>query len=315
MTRLLGKDSPVPKEKRILFLGDSITDDGLYIAFMDAYFREQMPDNTIMMINLGVSSETVSGLSESDHPFIRPCVHSRLSRALKETRPEWVVIGYGMNDGIYAPFSSARFQVYQEGMLKAIQLIQRTGAKAIVMTPPPFDPVSMKETVFLEDGQENYSYLTPYAHYNEVLRRYSEWLLSLGTRVDSIVNIFEPLLQDIKQKRQLHTDYQSGDGIHPDASGHWIIAKALLSRLFNISLERIPEYVEYPEQSELFTLILERHRLLSSAWKEYVGHTNPNKAEALPLEQALTRGEKIAEQIRQWAAQKEDRHSNKHSIY
>jgi lysophospholipase L1-like esterase len=276
---------------------------------MDAYFREQMPANKITMINLGVSSETVSGLSESDHPFIRPCVHSRLSRALKETSPEWVVIGYGMNDGIYAPFSSARVQAYQEGILEAVQLIQQTGAKVIIMTPPPFDPLSMKEGVFLGDGQENYSYLTPYAHYNEVLRRYSDWLLTLGTIADGIVNIYEPLLQDIEQKRQSNADYLSGDGIHPNSSGHWIIAKTLLSRLFNISLERIPEYVEYPEQSELFKLIMERHRLLSSAWKEHVGHTNPNKAEALSLDQAIIRGEQIAEQIRKWTAQKEDRHS------
>jgi lysophospholipase L1-like esterase len=203
----------------------------------------------------------------TDHPFMRPCVHSRLDRALQETDPDWVVLCYGMNDGIYAPYSAERFRAYQQGILQAIQLVQKAGAKVIMMTPPPFDTASMKDAIFLEAGQENYSYLTPYVQYTEVLRRYSEWLLTLGTTVDGIVNIYEPLLEDIEQKRKVNSDDLSGDGIHPNPSGHWIIAKVLLNRLFNISLEEIPEYVEHPEQSELFKLVMERHRLLSSAWK------------------------------------------------
>jgi hypothetical protein len=45
-------------------------------------------------------------------------------------------------------------------------------------------------------------------------------------------------------------------------------------------------------------LILQRQQLLGSAWKEHVGHINPSKKEALPLELALRRGEEITKQIR-----------------
>ncbi|SEB81439.1 GDSL-type esterase/lipase family protein [Paenibacillus sp. GP183] len=314
MSQVIEKDSRIPAEKRIVFLGDSITDQGTFIAFLDAYFQQQMPDKKMKLINLGVSSETASGLTESDHPFPRPCIHNRLLRALQESKPEWVVICYGMNDGIYYPYSDERFQAYQEGILRAIQIIQNNGAKAIVMTPPPFDPGSINEDVLQPEGREAYSYLKPYVHYNEVLRRYSDWLLTLNSIADGIVNIYDPLLQDREQKRKSNPAYLSGDGIHPNASGHWLIAKSLLDHLFNISLEQIPEYVEHPEQSEIFALVLERHLLLSSAWKEHVGHSNPNKAEALLLDQALIRGEEIAAQIRERAAQ-EDRHSMKASVW
>jgi lysophospholipase L1-like esterase len=285
-------------EKRIVFLGDSITDEGTFIAYMETCLQQHAPDIPLTFINLGVSSETASGLTEADHPFPRPCIHDRLERALQESKPDWVVLGYGMNDGIYSPFSIERFHAYQNGILSAIRMIHQNGAKAIVMTPPPFDPESINADVLLPYGQEAYSYMAPYVHYNDVVRYYSNWILTLDSTADVIVNIYDPLLQDREQKRKINPVYRSGDGIHPNSGGHWIIAKTCLSHLFHITMEQIPDFVDQPNQSRLFQLILQRQMLLSPAWKEHVGHTNPNKAEALPLELALRKGEEITKQIR-----------------
>ncbi|TXK80386.1 SGNH/GDSL hydrolase family protein [Paenibacillus sp. N3.4] len=298
MTLLSVTKSALPLVKRIVFLGDSITDEGTFIAYLDAYFKQHLPDVYFTLINLGVSSETVSGLSESDHPFPRPCLHDRLARALVESKPDWVVMGYGMNDAIYSPFSEARFQAYQQGMLQAIQDIQQMGAKAIVMTPPPFDVKSLNEAVPLPDGQEAYSFMTPYAQYNDVLRRYADWVLSLNTEADAVVNLYDPLLQHREQERKLDADFRSGDGVHPNAAGHWVMAKTLLSELFNITVEQEPDYVQHPEESQYFQLIWQRHQLLSSAWKEHVGHTNIHKVDALPLELAKIQGEDMNRRLR-----------------
>jgi lysophospholipase L1-like esterase len=304
MTRILGKEPQMTNEKRIVFLGDSITDDGTFIAYMDTYFQLNAHGNTLTFINLGISSETASGLTEADHPFPRPCIHERLERALQESNPDWVVLGYGMNDGIYSPFSIERFQAYQNGILAAIRMIHQNGAKAIVMTPPPFDPESMNADLLLPYGQLAYSYMAPYARYDDVVRYFSNWILSLESTADEVVNTYDPLLQNREQERKMNPDYRSGDGIHPNSGGHWIIAKTLLSRLFHITTEQIPDFVEQPDKSQLFQLVLQRQMLLSPAWKEHVGHTNPNKAEALPLELALRRGEEITKQIRMMAKEK-----------
>ncbi|NRF91669.1 SGNH/GDSL hydrolase family protein [Paenibacillus frigoriresistens] len=301
MTRIEGEELQITDGKRIVFLGDSITDEGTYITYLAAYFEQHMPDTSPTFINLGISSETASGLTEVDHPFPRPCIYDRLARALQESKPDWVVVGYGMNDGIYAPYSTERFQAYQNGILSAVRMIHQYGAKAIVMTPPPFDPKSMSHDVLMPDGQENYSYKEPYAHYNDVIRSYANWLLTLDATADAVVNIYEPLLQYREQEREMNPDYRSGDGIHPNADGHWVIAKTLLKRLFQIAVEKMPDFVEQPDKSQLFQLILQRQQLLSSAWKEHVGHTNPNKKEALPLEAALRKGEEITKQIRKTA--------------
>jgi lysophospholipase L1-like esterase/pimeloyl-ACP methyl ester carboxylesterase len=296
---LIEKDSIVPDEKHVVFIGDSITDNGLYIAMMDAYFRQHMPGNKITLINLGVSSETASGLSEPDHPFPRPCIHDRLDQVLRESRPDWVVIGYGMNDGIYYPFAEERLQAYQEGILKVVRAVKQSGARAILMTPPLFDAESFRSGELQSSAdKEAYSWKSPYRNYNEVLGRYVKWLVSVGgEEADVVVNIYDSLGAGLQAERKRNPEYVSGDGIHPNAKGHWIIARTLLSRLFNITLERVPDYVEHSDSSELFQLVLERHRLLSSAWKEHVGHTNPGKVQALPLDEALEQGSVLEEQI------------------
>lgn len=286
MSTIFQKDARLPEKLTVLFLGDSITDNGLYVAFLDACFRLHHPGLKLTFIPLGVSSETASGLSEKDHPFPRPCVHERLQRALAETKPDWVVTCYGINDGIYHPFSEERFASYRNGILALMKEIRLQGAKALVMTPPPFDTVSF-EGPLLEAEAPDFSYKAVYRAYDQVMERYSHWLQSPECPADACVNIRDPLLAHTSDSRKGNPEYRSGDGIHPNALGHWIIAKTLLARLFNITLERLPDYVEFPEQSVLFSLLLERHQLLRAAWKEHIGHTNPNKEPgALPLEAA-----------------------------
>ncbi|WP_169086860.1 alpha/beta fold hydrolase [Paenibacillus sp. PL91] len=315
MKPLYGKDSAIPSNKKIVFLGDSITDEGTFIAFMDAYFLQHLQGHHLTLVNLGVSSETASGLSEPEHPFPRPCVHERIDRALSECKPDWVVLCYGMNDGIYYPFSEDRFEAYQKGILSAIAKIKQAGAKAILMTPPPFDAKSFEAGSLMPIGQSSYSYASPFAQYEDVLKRYADWVLTLEGSADAIVPIHDQMLRLWEKKRETDPHYATGDGIHPNAEGHWLIASSLLRVLFNITLEQIPEYVLQPSSSALFRAVQQRHRLLSSAWKEHVGHTNPSKAEALPIELALQKGAIMASEIRERAAVPGNKNKIKTSVW
>ena len=101
--------------KRILFLGDSITHAGYYVSCLEAQLRAANPASNPVLINLGLPSETCSGLSEPDHPFPRPDVHERIDRALAKIKPDVVFACYGMNDGVYYPFSDERFAAYKKG--------------------------------------------------------------------------------------------------------------------------------------------------------------------------------------------------------
>lgn len=105
--------------RRWLFLGDSITQNGTYVDYIETWLLLNEPDAP-EIIDLGLSSETVSGHSEPDHPFPRPDLHQRLDKVLKRTKPKRVIACYGMNCGIYHPFSKARFNAYKEGIRKLI---------------------------------------------------------------------------------------------------------------------------------------------------------------------------------------------------
>src|SRR5689334_11715669 len=80
----VGADEPflLKDGQRVVFLGDSNTFAGLYIAYLDGYLRTRFPDKRFELINLGLPSETASGLSEPDHPYPRPDVHTRVEQAL-----------------------------------------------------------------------------------------------------------------------------------------------------------------------------------------------------------------------------------------
>lgn len=57
----------LPGVKRILFLGDSITYAGQYVQDFEAFLATEFPRRDFTVINCGLGSETVSGLSENGH--------------------------------------------------------------------------------------------------------------------------------------------------------------------------------------------------------------------------------------------------------
>ena len=231
--------------ERVVFLGDSITQNRLYISYIAAHVQRQYPDRHCEFINLGLSSETSSGNSEPDHPFPRPCVHTRIDRALATSKPDWVVICYGMNDGIYYPFGEERFADYVNGMRSLIAKVKASGARIIVVTPPPFDALSAKGPL-APAGQAEYSYKAPYEKYNEVLGQYAGWVMSLDGQVDRVVDIYTPLQKYYDEQHAASVDYKSGDGIHPREDGHWIMAETFLKRVKAANVKQ-PDYVAQPE--------------------------------------------------------------------
>src|SRR5690606_17748012 len=116
--------------KQILFLGNSITYAGDYVTLFESFYLTPNPASTAEVINVGLPSETVSGLSEPGHAdgaFPRPWLFSRLNSVLEKTQPDVVFACYGMNDGIYLPFDEERFTAYKVGMERLRAELKRAG--------------------------------------------------------------------------------------------------------------------------------------------------------------------------------------------
>jgi lysophospholipase L1-like esterase len=229
---LTAADDVLRNKHQVVFIGDSNTFAGRFIAYLEVQQRCRFPDRRIEFINLGLPSETVSGLSEPDHPYPRPNIHDRLGAVLTKSRPDLVVACYGMNDGIYYPFDAERFAKYQEGNRKLIADCEKAGAKVVLMTPSPFDAKPLKDKV-QGKGAEKYSWLKPYTNYDdEVLKRYSEWLVTFRERGYLVVDAHTAMRTHLDKMRKIDSAYAvSADGIHPDASGHFIVFRELARTL------------------------------------------------------------------------------------
>ncbi len=227
---LPAQDFVLKDGQKVLFLGDSNTYAGGFVAYLDVYLTTQFPKWNVELINLGLPSETCTGLTETDHPFPRPDIHERAERTLTQIKPDVVFVCYGMNDGIYHPWSGERFKKYQEGIQSLIAKIEKAKALPILMTPAPFDPKLVKDTQPAD--AKDFSYRKPYAQYDDVLAKYSEWLLTLRGEKRIVVDARTPILTFIKEMRKTMPDHVvSKDGIHPSAEGHALIAHAILKEL------------------------------------------------------------------------------------
>ncbi|WP_339785858.1 SGNH/GDSL hydrolase family protein [uncultured Imperialibacter sp.] len=255
--------------QRIAFLGNSITYAGQYVSYIEACLKLTYPNRKFEVINVGLPSETVSGLSEPNHAdgkFPRPDLRERLDRVLEQTQPELVFASYGMNDGIYLPFDDSRFQAYKEGINWLHEEVSKSGAVIIHLTPPVFDE---------RKG----------AAYANVLDIYSDWLISNRyTKGWSVADVHGPMKKHLEDRRLIDPDFKyASDGVHPDKAGHWIMAKAILAYL---ELNELARADTASNGEKILQLIEERQSIMKDAWLTATGHTRPGMNEGIPLSEA-----------------------------
>jgi len=267
---------------RILFLGDSITAGRHFIHDLQAalHLKGRAPE----VIAAGLPSETLCGLSEPIHPFPRPSLQERLDRALIRVEPDLIIACYGINDGIYHPFSDKRFAAYQKGVNTLISKADKARCKLILLTPPPFDPLApgaQKSTVPIEAPE--FSWKNIYRHYDrDVIRPYAAWILKQSPRVEACIDIHSPMTLFLESARRKNPKFTiSGDGIHFNQIGHREMAKAIHQALFEEPLPVLPE--------SLIAFYRERQNILSPAWVSRIGHKRPGIKPGLPLPEAQAR--------------------------
>lgn len=283
--------APFPKEvKRILFLGNSITYTGRFITDMEAYFITHYPEQHYEFINVGLPSETVSGLSEPGHAgggFPRPDLHERLDRVLTLVKPDLVFACYGMNDGIYLPFDAARFGAFRAGIKWLHTELEKSGVKKIIhLTPPVHDDKDL--------GTKGY---------NLVLDTYTDWLLSQRDSLNwEVADIHTPMTLYLETKRQTQSDFKlAHDGVHPGDLGHWLMARATLEYLGE-KVGQAPDILTtlqaHPRGNEIHNLVGRRQAIMKDAWLQAISYKRPGMAQGLPLAEAQQKYDQLEKRIR-----------------
>lgn len=229
------------QEETIIFVGDSITQgpieerdgklftrNGFYVLYVENYLVTRFPDRKFRIVNSGRSSETLSGLSEAHHPGPRPCLFDRFAKDVADFAPTRVVSCYGINDGIYHPCSEGRFAKYQDGVKRLTKLVREDlQAQLLLMTPPLYDSKNPGQPDARPD--ETYGYKQPFADYDQVMTKYSAWLMTQAKEGVAVADVHSRMVANQKARRLETPGLRlSADGIHPTETGHVIMAMAVL---------------------------------------------------------------------------------------
>ena len=286
---------PAARLHKILFLGNSITYAGNYITDIEAYYITRHPQDTVEFINMGLPSETVSGLSEPGHVggrFPRPDLHERLHRILEKIKPDLIFACYGMNDGIYLPFDEDRFQKYKTGMNWLHDTLVRTAARVIFFTPPIYDE--------LRGGKNGYA---------SVVDIYSNWLLRQRKAAGwEVADVHFPMKKYLEAHRRVDAALGidgfalANDGVHPGEAGHWLMARQLLLYLNEKDAARYASIKQalssIPDGEKILALVQERQSFMKDAWLTATGHKRPEMKIGLPLDEAQEKARQIEEKLR-----------------
>ncbi len=250
--------------KKIVFLGDSITQAGGYVTFTAYYLDKLYPQKHFDIYGLGLSSETLSGLSEPNHAggaFPRPCLFERLGRLLERVKPDVVFACYGINDGIYLPAAPERFAAYRNGIKKLIAQCKTAGVKDVFLVTPPIFDASTKPGEF---------------NYDAVMTEYAAWEMTLKIPGVHVIDLHTAM----RKARDARTEVFSKDRVHPGDEGHLLMAKTIFAGLG----VQIPDETPATIQADpLFKLVELKRRTRSSHWMQHIGYTRERTVAPQPL--------------------------------
>jgi lysophospholipase L1-like esterase len=264
--------------KRVVFLGDSITQASGYVGFTTYYLEKLNPKKDFDVLGLGLASETLSGLSEEGHAggaFPRPCLFERLGRVLEKAKPDVVFACYGINDGIYQPLDKDRLAAFQKGVTKLIEQCKEAGVKHIFLVTPPIYDFSPKKDEF---------------NYDAVLTEYAKWERTLKTPGVHVIDLHTAM----RKARDARATPFSGDHVHPGDEGQLLIAKTILAAL---GAKAPDETVATIKADPLYKLVEQKRAMRSAAWMKHIGYTREKTVKPEPLGTVEADAAKIQEKI------------------
>lgn len=255
--------------KRMVFLGDSITQAGDYVTDIECWL--QAKQQKVEVLNLGLGSETASDLTVAENGehlkkfgFGRPFVSERLQRVLSATKPDLVFACYGMNDASSLPADASGDRRYAESIARLRETILNSGVKQVVLLTPPVH--ECREGEWAQNIKD------------QSLTRYTDWLLSLKTKGWTVVDIHTPMRRALDAQRAKKPDFGfTKDSVHPGREGHWVMASCVLQQYFGANLDGITGAEQFfpANGPQIRKLVQQRQKILFDAWMTKIGHTRP----------------------------------------
>jgi len=148
---------------RVLFYGDSITEQHLYTNFAETFVVTRFPNLNVRFRNTGVGGDSVRG------GWAGP-IDLRLTRDFYPFKPTVATIMLGMNDGGYHPFQQDTLDAFAKGYSNIVAEVRQKlpGCRIMPILPSPYDDFAHKPN--WDPG------------YNDVLVRFGQYLQDLSAK-------------------------------------------------------------------------------------------------------------------------------------
>jgi lysophospholipase L1-like esterase len=198
---------------RVVFYGDSITEQNLYNQFVELYTVTRFPTMRVRFFGAGIGGDKVSGGWGGT-------IDERLRRDVFAYRPTVVTVMLGMNDGQYTKTTDEIQSSYTMGYAHLLDSIAANApsARVTMLGPSPFDDVTRPE--WLAGG------------YNSVMLHFADLDREIARkRGDLFVNFNPPvvaLLEKAQRLDPLVAETLLPDRVHPELAVHWVMAETLL---------------------------------------------------------------------------------------
>ena len=121
------KDCFFKPNDRIVFLGDSITEQYQYSTYIELYLTTRMPKGNFTFINAGIGGDTANGGA------------NRFQAHVLTEKPTAVTINFGMNDGGYGAFNPAANKVFVEKTAAMLEMANKAGVRVALLSPNAVD--------------------------------------------------------------------------------------------------------------------------------------------------------------------------------
>jgi len=218
---------------RVVFLGDSITEQRLYTTYIEGYALSRHPDWKLTFRNVGWGGDT-SWLRQRSHPdeaklfaagpdaqqkMVEDAVAKGLARDVLPLKPTFVTIKFGMNDFSYQAFRPDIFAAYIRSQTQLAKTLTADGARVAFLTPQPIEEKR-------PDPDQDIR--------NQSLRKFADGLKEVAaTTHTAFVDQFDPYMKIMMAERAKDPKafIGGGDAVHPGPKGHTLMAWAVLKGL------------------------------------------------------------------------------------
>jgi lysophospholipase L1-like esterase len=195
------------KGDRVVFFGDSITEQRLYTRGIEQYVYCRYPDLDVRFFNAGWGGDTVPG------------ARNRLARDVLELKPTVVTLFFGMNDGAYQKKNDLTVNAYRANLTELVKDLKKAGVRVVVFGPGCCDGVRNPKLAE--------------CNYDEMLEALSKAASEVAKAEGcTFGDVFHPLRDFVAARHKAdNSTALIPDGVHPDAEAGLVIANAMLHTL------------------------------------------------------------------------------------